>query len=30
MSACIALFRKGALCDAAHAGDLCCKKYSGP
>ena len=30
VKACVALFRKGALCDAAHANDLCCKSYKGP
>ena len=24
---CIALFRRGARCDAAHANDNCCKNY---
>jgi hypothetical protein len=28
LKACIALFRSGALCDASHAADLCCKAYA--
>ncbi len=27
LQACVALFRSGGMCDAAHAGDLCCKDY---
>jgi hypothetical protein len=28
LKACIALFRSGALCDSAHAANLCCKAYT--
>ena len=28
LKACIALFRSGARCDAAHANDLCCKDWA--
>ena len=28
MRACILLYRSGARCDAAHAGDLCCRAYA--